>query len=83
MSKEKEIVGNSGEQINKFCATISYISENSADAVTLCKQFISFFTLLHSEYKDTTPVDTSDKYPEFLNYWLNNQFRAKNIKIIP
>ncbi|SBT73144.1 Plasmodium vivax Vir protein, putative [Plasmodium ovale] len=83
MLKEKGITNSSSEKINNFCNAILRLPDSSTDAENLCKQFVHFFKLLYEEYNDPTISDNRNKYPEFLNYWLNSQFRAKNIKISP
>ncbi|SBT55435.1 PIR Superfamily Protein [Plasmodium ovale wallikeri] len=66
-----------------FCYNILISFSNSMDAVKLCNEFVYFYTLLNSEYGNTAANDTIHKYPEFLNYWLNRQFRARSISVTP
>ncbi|SBS90676.1 PIR Superfamily Protein [Plasmodium ovale curtisi] len=80
--KEKLIDRNSNGHNDFFCNQIYLHSDYSTDAVNLCKEFVHFFTILNSEYSETITNGTRSKYPEFLNYWLNHQFQARNISTL-
>ncbi|SBT47306.1 PIR Superfamily Protein [Plasmodium ovale wallikeri] len=77
--KKSQIYINSTENKDFLCVKILLHSSSSTDAVNICKRFVHFFTLLHSEYSDTETMGTSNKYPEFLNFWLIRPFIAKSI----
>ncbi|SBT83554.1 PIR protein [Plasmodium ovale] len=68
---------------NTFCYQLFTILKLSMDSVNLCKDFVSFFTLLNTEYSGAAITGVSNKYPEFLNFWLNRQFRARSISVTP
>ncbi|SBT74193.1 PIR protein [Plasmodium ovale] len=77
--KESEIQENSSESVNFFCNAILRLPGSTTDAVNLCKKFVHFFTILNLAYSDPTTTVNSNKYREYLNYWLNSQVRARNI----
>ncbi|SBS92831.1 PIR Superfamily Protein [Plasmodium ovale curtisi] len=69
----------SSDYKNTFCYQLFTILNLSIESVNLCKDFVNFFTLLNTEYNDAATTSASNKYPEFLNFWLNRQFQARNI----
>ncbi|KMZ77344.1 hypothetical protein PVIIG_06104 [Plasmodium vivax India VII] len=72
----------SKEEAADFCNDKSFVSDNGLQIRKICKEFVTYFKILHSSHKNNGEKHLSSKYTEFLNYWLKHQLEQSAIKKI-
>ncbi|CAG9485607.1 unnamed protein product [Plasmodium vivax] len=60
------------EKKSLFCNSIDIDLHQKAQIIRICRLFVKFFMILHDSNKGYGSGHISNKYPEFLNYWLNH-----------
>ncbi|KMZ96045.1 hypothetical protein PVNG_05983 [Plasmodium vivax North Korean] len=71
--------GNTYQKYAEFCNSINFGLDQKTQIIRICTKFVKLFKVLYENNKIHGKNHISDKYTEFLNYWLNHQLIENSI----